>query len=129
MAVSFFMPFKSTDGRVVVQNRYSRAGRGAFAVKLLPGTAGAGQHFGAAAGVSFFYDSFCSSELHLRLHFSFWPAKTEKRSKEKSAAHLPLKNRTGHYPPRNSRAEQKSSFRMIYGYPTMHDARSDKRCG
>ena len=61
-------------------------------------------HF-AAAGAAFFYDSFCSSELHLRLHFSFWPAKIEKRSKEKSAAHLPLKNRTGHYPPRNSRAE------------------------
>ena len=52
MAVSFFMPFKSTDGRAVVQNRYSRAG--AFAVKLLQGTAGAGQHFGAAAGASFF---------------------------------------------------------------------------
>ena len=142
MAVSFFMPFKSTDGRAVVQNRYSRAGRGSFVEKLLLGAVGADTDLRfllrpfrcsptsfAAAGVSFFYDSFCSSELHLRLHFSFWPAKTEKRSKEKSAAHLPLKNRTGHYPPRNSRAEQKSSFRMIYGYPTMHDARSDKRCG
>ena len=39
-------------------------------------------HF-AAAGSAFFYDSFCSSELHLRLHFSFGPAKIEKRSKEK----------------------------------------------
>ena len=67
-------------------------------------------HFAAAEAI-FFYDSFCSSELHLSLHFSFWPAKIEKRSKEKSAAHVSaLKNRTGHYPPRNSRAE---SFQLI----------------
>ena len=33
---------------------------------------------------------------------------------------------SGHYPPRNSRAEWKSSFRVIYEYPTMSDARSDK---
>ncbi len=90
MAVSFFMPFKSTDGRAVVQNRYSRAGRGSFVEKLLLGAVGADTDLRfplrpfrcsptsfAAAGVSFFYDSFCSSELHLRLHFSFWPAKTE----------------------------------------------------
>ena len=52
------------------------------------------------------------------------------KQREKAAAYVSaLKNRTGHYPPRNSRAKQKSSFRMIYGYPTMHDARSDKRSG
>ena len=40
-----------------------------------------------------------------------FPAKIEKRSKEKSAAHVrALKNRTGHYPPRNSRAK---SFQLI----------------
>ena len=45
-------------------------------------------HF-AAAGVSFFYDSFCSFELHLRLHFSFWPAKIEKRSKGRNSRPRP----------------------------------------
>ena len=42
MAVSFFMPFKSTDGRAVVQNRYSRAGRGSFTAKPLSAPFGAG---------------------------------------------------------------------------------------
>ena len=32
-----------------------------------------GPTFFSAVGVSFFYDSFCSFELHLSLHFSFWP--------------------------------------------------------
>ena len=78
-------------------------------------------------GSFIFLFSFYGILLHWRLHFSFWPAKIEKRSKEKSAAHVrALKNRTGHYPPRNSRAEWKSSFRVIYEYPTMSDARSDK---
>ena len=81
-------------------------------------------------GSFIFLFSFYGILLHWRLHFSFWPAKIEKRSKEKSAAHVSaLKNRTGHYPPRNSRAEWKSSFRVIYEYPTMNDARSDRRSG
>ena len=54
----------------------------------------------------------------------------ETKQREKAAAHVrALKNRTGHYPPRNSRAEWKSSFRAISDYPTKSDARSDKRCG
>ena len=68
--------------------RYSRTKR-AQAHAVLPEAVGTGPH----------------TTLPQELHFSM--AKIEKRSKEKSAAHVrALKNRTGHYPPRNSRAEK-----------------------
>ncbi len=78
-------------------------------------------------------------EFHFSIFFLWHPAtleasflflasqNRETKQREKAAAHVrALKNRTGHYPPRNSRAEWKSSFRVIYEYPTMSDARSDK---
>ena len=78
-------------------------------------------------------------EFHFSILFLWHPAtfeasflflasqKRETKQREKAAAHVrALKNRTGHYPPRNSRAEWKSSFRAISDYLTKNDARSDK---
>ena len=70
---------------------------------------------------------FCSSDLHLRLHSSFWPAKIEKRSKEKSAAHVrALKNQTVTTLRATRGLKAFSTFRTISDYPTKSDARSDK---